>query len=531
MSTFAGLGRLVRFTIRRDRVRLVVWFATLVGLFAVSAASLVDLYPTQAKIVAYTTLFGDNPALVVFAGPGYGFDHPNLGTILVNETQLWWMVITALMSVFLVGHHTRAEEDVERAELVLANVVGRHAPMAASVVVVSTLNVMIAAGLATVAVLCGYPAVGSVALAASCAGVGVVFVGLTAVAAQLTNTNRGTLGIGSGAVLLAFIVRAIGDVSIPWLRWLSPIGWAQGMRAYADERWWTVAVSIAVAVGLVALAVLVAARRDLGSGLIAPRRGRPRARGWLTHPVGFAFRAQRGSLFIWLVAMFITGYVYGTIANDVDEMIASNPDLAEIFAQLRGASLTDSYFATTMMMLGLISSGFSISSALGPYAEERGGRTESVLAGSIDRARWLLSWAAVSAVGTVLTIMSAGLGVGVAYARLTGDVDEMPHLVGAALVTVPAALVLTGAAIAIFGCAPHASLTSWSLLAVVAIVGFFGELFRIPHWLRQVSPFEHLPAVPAEDLRVLPLCMLVAVSCGLVAVGCWGLRRRDIDTH
>lgn len=531
MSTLTGVWRLVRCIVRRDRVRLGVWFATMVGLFAVSADSLTTMYPTQEKIVAYTTLFGDNPALIVFAGPGYGFHHPNLGTILVNETQLWWMVLAAIMSVFLVGRHTRLEEDVERAELVLANVVGRHAPTAASMIVVALLNVLIGAGTFATTLLTGYPLVGSLALAASCTAVGIVFIGLTAVAAQLTNTNRGTLGVGSGLVLVAFIVRAIGDVSTPWLRWCSPIGWAQAIRAYADERWWTLGVSAAVTIALLVLAFALASRRDLGSGLIAPRHGRPSARRWLTHPIGFAFRAQRGSLVIWLVSMLITGYVYGTIARDVDAMVASNPELAQIFAQLRGASITDSYFATTMMMLGLISSGFAISSALGPNAEEHAGRTESILAGALGRTRWLLSWLTISVVGTTLTIAIAGFGVGIAYSRATGDASEMVRLTGAALVTVPAALVLAGAAIALYGLLPHAALAAWSALVVVAVFGFFGELFRIPHWLRQASPFEHVPAVPAEPLSLWPMLVLLAIGAALIAVGCWGLERRDIARH
>ena len=40
-------------------------------------------------------------------------------------------VLVALMSIFLVNRHTRAEEDVERAELVRSSVIGRHAPTAA----------------------------------------------------------------------------------------------------------------------------------------------------------------------------------------------------------------------------------------------------------------------------------------------------------------------------------------------------------------------------------------------------------------
>jgi ABC-2 type transport system permease protein len=144
VTTLTGLWPLVRFTLRRDRVRLAVWILGIAVTTVISAASLLDVYPDQAAIDSYVRLFGDNPALVAFAGPGYGFDDPNIGVVLVNETQLYGMVATALMSIFLLNRSTRAEEDSERAELVLANVVGRHAPTAAATAVVALANVVIA---------------------------------------------------------------------------------------------------------------------------------------------------------------------------------------------------------------------------------------------------------------------------------------------------------------------------------------------------------------------------------------------------
>ena len=125
MTTLTGLGRLVRLILRLDRVRLPVWILGLVGFIVASAASLPPLYPDQESIDDYVRLFGDNPALVAFAGPGYGFDDPNLGVILVNEVQLWACIAVALMSIFLVNRHTRVEEDAERTDLVRSSVVGR----------------------------------------------------------------------------------------------------------------------------------------------------------------------------------------------------------------------------------------------------------------------------------------------------------------------------------------------------------------------------------------------------------------------
>jgi ABC-2 type transport system permease protein len=110
-----------------------------------SAASLLATYPDQAAIDSYGAMMSDNPALVAFAGPGYGMDDPNIGVILVNEVQLWGLVTLGLMSVFLVNRHTRAEEDVERADLLRSSVLGRHAVAAATVAVVTAAHVVVAA--------------------------------------------------------------------------------------------------------------------------------------------------------------------------------------------------------------------------------------------------------------------------------------------------------------------------------------------------------------------------------------------------
>ena len=49
---------------------------------------------------------------------------------------------------------------------------------------------------------------------------------------------EGDLGIvvsGGGA---AFLLRAVGDLGTSCLGWLSPLGWAQSISAFAGERCW-----------------------------------------------------------------------------------------------------------------------------------------------------------------------------------------------------------------------------------------------------------------------------------------------------
>lgn len=527
-DSLAALGRLVRFVARRDRVRLPVWIVSIGALIVVSAASLPPLYPDRESQELYVSIATGNPALQAFGGPGYGFDNPNIGVILVNETQLWGAVCVALMAIFLVTRHTRAEEDDERAEVIRSSVVGRHTPLAATVLVVGAAVVAIGLICGVGFIALGYATTGSLSLAASFVAAGLLFVGVAAVAAQVAGSARATLGYSVAALAAMFVVRAVGDAGRTWLRWLSPLGWVQSGRAFAGERWWPLVLCLATAVALVVLAQWLSVHRDLGSGLVTPHGGRASARRWLTHPVGLAVRLQRGVLAGWIFGMLLFGGLYGSIGDEIATFIEDNPIYADLVAQLQGVDITDSFFATALVMLALFASGFAVSAALRLRSEEHAGRADVVLAAPISRTRWAASYLVVDVVGTTLIVLAGGLGIGVGYALAIGDTQQVLRMLGASLVTVPGVLVLAGVAVALFGFVPRVALAAWAALAAVFVVAFFGEVLRLPPWVRAVSPFDHLPAVPAEDLRWAPVVTLLAVATALTGAGLWGLRRRDV---
>lgn len=529
MSTHTGVIRLVRLILRRDRIRLAVWVGALALTAIASASAIPPLYPDQQAIDDYARLFGDNPALVAFAGPGYGFDDPNLGVILVNETQLWMMIGAALMSIFLVNRHTRAEEDDERADLVLSNVTGRHAPVTAAVAVVAGANVALASLCAVAFVVLGFGTVGSFALATSIALAGLTFTAVTAVAAQVASTGRATLGLASVVLGAAFVIRAVGDIAGTWWRWLSPLGWAQGIRAFADEQWWPLGLGLLWCAGLLLLARAFFDRRDLGSGILAQRAGPGRAQAWLTSPLGLAVRLQRASVLAWMAGTFVVGVVYGSIGEDIEEMVADNPTFADVLAQQGGVDITASFFATCMSQVALLAAGFTIASVLRPRSEETAGRAEQVLALPVSRAAWLRSHLVVATSGAALVTASGGLGVGLSYAVVSGDVDQVGRMLGAALATLPAVLVLGALAVALFGASLRWSLFAWAGLAVTVVVQFFGELLGLPDLILALSPLRHVPALPAESLEALPLLALTFGAMVLVGVGTRSLRERDIS--
>ena len=65
-------------------------------------------------------------------------------------------------------------------------------------------------------------------------------------------------------------------------------------------------------------------------------------------------------------------------------------------------------------------------------------------------------------------------------------------------------------------------------LAFAAVVMLFGDLFRLPQWLQDVSPFEHVPMVPAETFSWGPVVVLFAVALVLSVAGQVAFARRDV---
>ncbi|HET6966463.1 MAG TPA: hypothetical protein VFH58_16945, partial [Acidimicrobiales bacterium] len=368
---------------------------------------------------------------------------------------------------------------------------------------------------------------GSIVFGLSFTLLGLLFSAVAMAAAEITDNTRVVYG-STGAVLGAsFLVRAVGDVGDGTVSWLSPIGWAQKARPFAGDKLWPLAFLIVSTVVVSMGARHLAARRDLGSGLIPPRPGRPNAAPGLRDPFGLAVRLQRGSVVGWGLGILVMAVAYGSIAPTINDFIGHNKALADMFAAGHG-SLTDTYFATSIQIVALIGAGFAIQSALRLRSEETALRAEPLLATPVSRHRWALSHLAVAFGGTLALLAVAGLSMGVSYAVAGGTMAATPDLLGAALAYVPAVWVMLGVAFALVGLVPRATIVAWLALVLCLVIGLLGQLLRLSQWVRDISPFDHVPRLPAADARLVPIALLLALTAGLCAAGMAGLRRRDI---
>jgi ABC-2 type transport system permease protein len=513
--------------IRRDRVRAPVWIGSIVGLVAVSVASVVGLYDTPASLQQYADLARADAALKALAGPGYGLDRPTTAAVVMNEILVYTFIGVALMCIFLMIRHTRAEEETDRAELVRATGVGRLATLAAACTWVAIIDAVVAAGVTVSLLAFGLPATGAVAFGLVTAGVGLTFIGVAATSAQIASSARAATAAAGGALGLSFVLRAVGDLGTGWITWLSPLGWAQSVRAFAGERWWVLVPTGLATAWLVATGFVLSARRDLGAGFVRQRPGPAAASPRLATPLALAMRLQRTSLVSWTLGVASIGFFFGIVADQADRLL-ENDAIAEIYGQAGMGTPTEAFLATTVLIVALLTSGFTVSAVLRLRTEESAGRAGAVMATPVSRWRWAASHLVVSVVGTVVVMVAAGLAIGFGSAVQLGDTSEILPVVGASLAIVPALIVLAATTVALLGLHPRLAPLAWLGVVVSSTVGLLSETLNLPMWVRNVSPFEHTPAMPAASFEIVPLVVLLLVSIGIVAGGMTALNRRDI---
>lgn len=539
MSAFTGTLRLVRLALRRDRIQLPIWLSGMAAGLVASATTISGNYPALADRVAAATLLANNPATLVLRGAAA---NTSTGALVMNDA-LWILgVLAALMSIFAVVRHTRQNEETGRTELIGAAPVGRHAGLAAALIVTVGANAALAVLLALVLILKGLPVEGSFAAGSAIGAIGTAFAGIAAIAVQLSESARGARGLAGAVLAVTYLLRGAGDalgevevggvtVESAWPSWLSPIGWAQRVRPFGGNDWWVLGLFAALFAVAVGVAFVLTARRDFGLGMIPARRGPAVASRSLLSPLGLAWRLQRGTLLGWAIGTVVAGGLFGAVGKQAQDLLGDNPRFAETLGKLGGASASfvDSFFAAMIGFMGAILAGYALQALLRLHAEELGGQLEPVLATAVSRPRWMLSHIIVGVTGVLALILLLGLTTGITFVLVAGEPwSEAGALTAAALVQAPAVLALAGFVIATFGLLPRRAVAlAWAGLAASAVLGALGEILGLPQWAMNLSPFTHSPAAPAEAVTVAPIVALLAIAIALSIAGLLFFRRRN----
>jgi ABC-2 type transport system permease protein len=401
---------LARRAFRDARVRTIS-FALLFALYAyIQPVGYRQAYPTRASRLAFTRSFGNNKAIRLF----YGEPHNLLS---VSGYSAWRVggtlaIFTAIFGLLAAVRALRAEEESGRMELVLAGIVSRRTAYLASMAAIAAGTLILWFAEFAGFVAGGLPAGGSAYLALATVSVVPVCVGIGALASQLAPTRRIALELGGAVIGVLFLLRVIADTAsgLGWLRWATPLGWAEQLRPFAGARPLVLILPLAASALLLTLAARISAARDIDTGMLPARDSSPPRLRLLSGATAQALRSQRASLIVWAAGAGAFALILGVISNSISSAGISKSIQRELAKLGSGSIVTPTgYLAFVFIFFVLAVSLLGCAQIGAARHEEAGQQLDTLLALPVSRRRWLGGRLALAGVSAAAVSLAAGL--------------------------------------------------------------------------------------------------------------------------
>ncbi len=519
-SLLRGWARFTALQWRTSRVALLLSPTALAALVVGTAWGVRSLYGDAADRALYAHTMGSSPAAAAFNGRGY--DLQTLGGITAAEVGFMGQIAIPVIGLVLAIRLTRRAEDSGLLELVTAARVSRTAvPAAAATTLAVSWLILVALGTAGLVAL-DLPWRGSLGYTASLALLGLAFSGLGLVLGQLASTARAATSLGLGLALVLYLVRAVVDGNDWNLVWLTPLGWVAEARPWGTWVWWPVPALAAKAVVAALIAVAVCSRRDLGSGVLVPRRGPARGGRYLATPLGLVWRLTRGSTAGWALGALTWSVAIAAMSQEFVDIVAANPALAQAFgSEVHHLSTVLGLIIGAVLAAG---TGITVLQRLG--AEEVEARWGLLLAGRVSRGQWWLAWCTTALVASVVVLLTSTTLMGLVQWWVMDRQEALGDAVMAGLAyVVPVAAMVAPAAVVV-ALRPGWRVLSWAAPVWAMVVAVLGEALRLPGWAKNLSPLELVGRVPVAQADALAVGLIgVGAVVLLVAAGLVTTRR------
>ena len=516
-----GYWSCCRLRVRTGWASLLAAPAVLIALVAAVAVQMAHRYPTPASREVYAGAYAGITGISSFQGRGY--DLTNLGGMLANEMGFLSLVLFPVAGILLAVRHTRAVEDAGQLDILTAGRVGRLAPLAASASAVTASATLTALGSTAVLVELDYPTRGSLLYPFALAALLLAFAAVGLVAGQLAQTAPQAYGLALAVFLVTYLLRAVIDVHHSSATWAGPDSWLAEVRPFADRpSLWPWAAYLGWLVALTGSALWIAARRDLGAGILTPRPGAKRAPRWTASPTGLLIRLTRGTVLGWLLGSGVFALAFGILGKDMQDVVSRTR------SQGTGAAI-DTLVALYAQINALFAGSVAVQAVTVVSREERLGRLGWILSTPVGRRRTWIAATAVALAWSMLTLACTGLMTGIGLTLGLHEDSAFADGLTATLAYAPAVAFVTTLALLLTAVTPSATALGWTTVIWGLVVTFLGDPLGLSQGLRVLSPFEWSGQVPLENWGPIP-ALLTTVCAGLgVILSIAQFARRDLD--
>lgn len=510
------------------RVRTLSFAALFAFMAYVNVSGYEHSFPTLRDRLEFLRSFGNDASVKLFYGQPYELLHA--GGYVAWRVGGSGAIFAAAWGLLAAVRALRTEEDAGRWELLLAGAVRRRTVYLAVLAAIVGGWLVLWLGLWLGCTAGGLSAGGSAYLALAALTPALVFAGVGALVCQVAPTRRLALELGMLVLLVALVLRVVADTSTgaEWLRWATPLGWAEELRPFAGPRPAVLLLPLAASGALLALAGRIALRRDVGSGLIETRDRRGPRLGLLSSPTAQALRLERGSLVGWVVGVGLFAFIFGVLSTTFEGARLSQSVRDELKRYGIETLTTSGVFGFYFLFFVLAISLFACAQVVAARREEAGQQLETLLSLPVGRRGWLAGRLAVACAGAAALALVAAV-LSWAGARSQGADVSLPDMLGAAANCLPVTLLFLGLSALAFAAWPRATTgIAYGLVSVAFVWQLFGAALGAPTWLLGVSPFHHVGLVPAQSFKGLAAAIMVALAAAALGAAFVLFARRDL---
>ncbi|MDR2547615.1 MAG: hypothetical protein LBC96_08980 [Lachnospiraceae bacterium] len=529
---FAGNIILCKLILRRDWLRILIWFVVMAALVLGFGSAINEIVGTDESLANMTVMMA-NPAMVAMMGQTYftADGVMTIGSIYATMMLVWSALFMGIMNIFHVVRHTRADEERGRIEVIRSLPVGRLSSLSSTMTVAVAMNVIFAVllglGLSVVGTG-GMEDLGGAMMFGCQIGVaGLAFAVITAIFCQICSNPRTAMGFSFFVLIMMYMIRAAADMQENIvLSIISPLGIIQMSKVYVENLLWPALLSLAFSVVGAGLAFYLCSARDMGAGLVAPKPGKRDAAPYLSSPRGLAWRLLKTPFIIWAIAIPSLSMSYGSIMGDIETFIESIPALQEMTGG--DPLILVGFFMVLMALMVTIP---SIQFLLKARSQESGGYAEHILARAASRYDQLSGYFIIALVCGVLMPFLNSVGFWLACYATMDDPLAFSSILVTCMIYTPAVLFMLGLAMILLAYLPERTSIVWMYMGYSFAVLYLGALMGLPEWLSYLSPFGLIPQLPADEVTgasVLLMVILTVAAATMYVLGFKGYRDRDM---
>lgn len=529
IQAFKQSNTLIKFTIKREKLKLSLWLIGCLSFVLIGIIAYVAVYNDPFDRQAMSAAMS-NPAMEALFGKAIGLDNYTIGAMYSHTMTVMTLSLISISTILLVIRNTRLEEEEGMLEMFRALPTGKLAHTTSALTILVLYNLIIVLLTILVLIVLGDDSMkfeGTILTGTIYGSIGLFFGAVALLLAQLSSNTRSATMSSFMILGLSYMVRIIGDTSIDWLSWISPLGLLYQTKPFVTNNWFPVLWISLGSVMVIGLSFYLQNYRDLGSGLLPTRAGRDSASRFVRTLPGFTLKLLRTPMIVWTISLVILGLTYGSVMGEVESLIAGNEVIEQIIAANPEKNLVNQFVRIITGLLSIAAVIPVVLILMKLNTEEKKGRLVYLLIGKHSRNHLLGNFVLMSFLYSILVqVLQISVFAGAVMMSQVEGLDFLDLFISG-LAYLPAIWVMIGLAVVLFGWFPKMISLTWVLLGLSFIILYFSNLFEIPEWVKGISPFYHIPENIQREASVVNLVLLASVALILMLMGVIGFNRRD----